>query len=285
MLGGSVIIAFATYRLVAGRPLSDRHLITWNLVNWVAAVVVAAGFWIDGILGPYKNLYCCVREDAYHTWAVASTLFFIFAAGLLSSYYYAHAYKKLMYLEKVMTTPQNVAHTKASRIVIKRGTLLVILIYFFWSLIIVAGFIIGAGGTVPASLDMFGAFLVKCMPLFDSLFLQNMIKKVIRKDSQVNPERDSMIAKARDSNSLQHLHSPSSKKTVTETKGKFSRRSVEASRGSTVPVPEQEAGGGKHDIETGRSYQGKITPPSPTAVAPLPVVLGDEASMGGMTPP
>jgi len=202
LLGGSIIISYTTWRLVAGHPISDRLLISWNIGNWVASGIVASGFWIDGIVGPYKNIYCCVRQDEYKVWSSTSTLVFIFGASIINCIFYRKAYHKLLYMEKNLANNTSAsAHTKASRIVVQRGTLLVFITNMWWSLIIVAGFITAVGGTVPALLDIFGAFLVKCMPLFDSYFFHGMLKKVVQKDAQVNPERDSRLAKAKDSNS------------------------------------------------------------------------------------
>ena len=203
LLGGSIIISYTTWRLVAGYPVSDRLLILWNLGNWIVAGIVASAFWIEGILGPYKNLYCCVRQDSYRVWASVSTLVFIFATSIICAIFYRKAYDKLVYMEKNLVANKSPAHTKASRIVVQRGTLLVVLTNLWWSLIIVAGIITAAGGVVPASLDMFGAWLVKCMPLFDSYFFYGMLKKVVHKDAKVNPERDSKLAKARNSNSAE----------------------------------------------------------------------------------
>jgi hypothetical protein len=42
-----------------------------------------------------------------------------------------------------------------------------------------------AGYAVPASLDMFGALLVKLCPIFDSVFIMRMLRKIIDKRAQV----------------------------------------------------------------------------------------------------
>jgi hypothetical protein len=54
-----------------------------------------------------------------------------------------------------------------------------------WSLIIVANIMTAAGYAVPASLDMFGVFLVKLCPIFDSVFIMRMLRKITDKRAQV----------------------------------------------------------------------------------------------------
>lgn len=54
LLFSVVVVSYATWRLVAGRPLRDMHLLLAIVGSWAAAVGVGSAFWGDGIVGPYK---------------------------------------------------------------------------------------------------------------------------------------------------------------------------------------------------------------------------------------
>ena len=45
--------------------MPDIQVIYWNIGSWVFAIVLAGIFLIGDLLGPYKGLYCCVKETNY----------------------------------------------------------------------------------------------------------------------------------------------------------------------------------------------------------------------------
>jgi hypothetical protein len=131
MLGASVAIAYSTYRLVIERALRDREILAMIMGTWVVSGLVGVAFVTDGIVGNFKDIYCCVAAKDYKAWAVGSTLAFIIGAATATAYLYLLAYRHLATIEMAKTA-QSIAVAKASYIVMRRGSMLVGLIYFWW---------------------------------------------------------------------------------------------------------------------------------------------------------
>jgi hypothetical protein len=184
MLGASVAVAYSTHRLVTQRALRDRELFRMIAGTWVVSGLVGVAFVEGGIVGNFKDIYCCVAAKDYKAWAVGSTLAFIIGAATATTCLYVLSFRHLATMELTNTT-QSIAVVKASYIVVRRGSMLVGLIYFWWSLIIIANIMTALGYAVPASLDMFGAILVKFCPIFDSVFIMRMLRKISDKRAQV----------------------------------------------------------------------------------------------------
>jgi len=84
-----------TCRLVLGDPVPDKHVVYWNVISWLFATALAAIFLGKGQLGPYKGLYCCVKETRYRGYAVAPILIVTFSAVLSMAYFYYQSYKSI----------------------------------------------------------------------------------------------------------------------------------------------------------------------------------------------
>lgn len=101
-------------RLVLGRPLSDKAVLAWNGLSWAFAVVLAGAFLIGDQLGPYKGLYCCVRETQYRAYAVAPIIIVTLTALFSMSYFYYLSYTHIKALEgkRTTTTTTGTSRTK-----------------------------------------------------------------------------------------------------------------------------------------------------------------------------
>lgn len=191
-------------------------------------------------------LFSCVRDDAYVAWAVASTEIFVFGSAALAAYFYGRAWRRLREVEADVMLSSTVT-TKASAIVLHRGVLLVSLLFFWWSLIIAVGFIRVAGYETAAVLDVAGALLVKCMPLFDGLFIWRMVAKVVARDVSPLIDRHAMAGKgSKGSKSSGRKNEPGSR-----------RGSGSRPPGQLPPVPEVdvESGGGQSTASAEKKQQ------------------------------
>lgn len=89
---GAVCVAYSTWRLVQGNPMPDKLVILWNIASWVFAIILSSIFAMGGLLGPYKGLYCCVRETEYRAYAVAPIVVVTFTAITFMSMFYYNSY-------------------------------------------------------------------------------------------------------------------------------------------------------------------------------------------------
>jgi uncharacterized membrane protein len=124
----------------------------------------------------WQNLYCCVRTDSYKQWAVALMLIFVFGSGLWAGVFYRMSLLRLRAMEEDVIIRTR-ATTRASSIVLHRGLMLVLMLFLWWSLVIVVGLMRANGGDDPVALDVLAAVLVKCMPLFDAVFIGRMVDR------------------------------------------------------------------------------------------------------------
>jgi hypothetical protein len=138
MLGASVAIAYSTYRLVTHHPLTDRQIALMIAGTWVVSGLVGVAFVGDGIVGNFKDIYCCVAAKDYKAWAVGSTLAFIIGAATATAYLYVLAFRHLAAMEGTGAI-QSTAIDKVSSIIMRRGCLFVGLIYFWWVPEVVVG--------------------------------------------------------------------------------------------------------------------------------------------------
>ena len=79
-------------RLILGNPMPDKMVVVWNVFSWTFATVLAGAFLVGKQLGPYKGLYCCVKETEYRAYAVAPIIVVTFTALLAMSYFYYQSY-------------------------------------------------------------------------------------------------------------------------------------------------------------------------------------------------
>jgi hypothetical protein len=91
-------------RLVQGNPMTDKQVLMWNAFSWTFALVLAAIFLVGDLLGPYKGLYCCVKETRYKAYAVAPIIIVTFTAVVMMALCYYQAYEIIKAAESKRTS-------------------------------------------------------------------------------------------------------------------------------------------------------------------------------------
>ena len=177
---GAIFIALTTWRMIVGVRTPDRIILLYVMASWAAGVVLASLFMIGDTLGPYKGLYCCIKEQKYRSYAVLPILLVTALAVFSMCYLYFRSYQRLKQLEERGTIVSN--RINASRTVMRRGMFLVSSFYGCWSVIIICGIITAVDGHVPTALDMVGAWMAKCMPIVDSMLLLRMLSRIERRN-------------------------------------------------------------------------------------------------------
>jgi len=72
--------------------MSDKQVMKWNVCSWIFATCLSAIFLAEDMLGPYKGLYCCVKESHYRAYAVAPILIVTGMSAGSMIYCYLHSY-------------------------------------------------------------------------------------------------------------------------------------------------------------------------------------------------
>ena len=69
---GTVCVSYTTWRLTCLKPVPDMVIWVWNVVSWVVGIILASLYMISDDLGPYKGLYCCIKEVLLSRWSSSS---------------------------------------------------------------------------------------------------------------------------------------------------------------------------------------------------------------------
>lgn len=98
MMGCLVAVAYASHQVVAQGQLcsSTRRVVVFgSALSWLAGLVVGGGYQATGMLGPYANLYCCVRDEGMTRAPILVTVVIFFVAAIAQFQYYCRIYIKL----------------------------------------------------------------------------------------------------------------------------------------------------------------------------------------------
>ena len=59
---GTVCVGYTTWRLTCLKPVPDMLIWGWNAASWTLGSILASLFMIKDDMGPYKGLYCCIKQ-------------------------------------------------------------------------------------------------------------------------------------------------------------------------------------------------------------------------------
>jgi len=102
-----------------------------NLGGWGVGGVLATIFLTNNLYGPYKQLYCVVKEDSYHLYATLPCFVVTFAAMDVMLYYYYHSYEHIIHNRKSVSSE--------AYVLVKRGFIQGCVFYILWSIVIIVG--------------------------------------------------------------------------------------------------------------------------------------------------
>ena len=167
--------------MVTGAPVPDKMVVIYNIASWTFGFLLAAVYFYGNLIGPYKGLYCCIRETRYRAYAVAPSFLVTITAVILMAHFYWQAY---IYIKKSEGKRSQAAGEgeKASTLILRRGVILVSCFYICWSVMLTNGFITSVGFQIHPGYDILAAWLAKLLPIADSILLMQMLRRILAKD-------------------------------------------------------------------------------------------------------
>lgn len=145
-----VCISYTVLRVLQGNPVPEKTVMSWGLAGWIIGFLLATIFSGNGLLGPYKNLYCLVDQGLYRGYGTAPVLITVFGCFSLMVNNYVLAFSIVREAERRYEAESDFAYAnKASRVVLRNGITVIGTFYISWFLIFLNAFITAAGGTVP----------------------------------------------------------------------------------------------------------------------------------------
>lgn len=172
----AAINAYAIYRTAQGRPLPEQRLFKAHAAAWACGTALAALFGYAGSYGPYKQLYCCLKEDAYEPYATGPCFLVTFSSIVAVLYFNWKAHEQLKVHTEV-ATPE-------VELLVKRGLVHGLSFYVLWSFVIGAGTVTALGGHVPVLVDMVAAWLVKVEAAVDAYLLMDTMEMLMHPGKQ-----------------------------------------------------------------------------------------------------
>jgi len=168
-------------RMVLGNPVPDKLVVLYNAASWAFGFCLAGIYFVGDLIGPYKGLYCCIKETRYRAYAVTPSFLVTISAVCLMAHFYWQAY---IYIKKSEGKRSQAAGEgeKASTLILRRGITLVSCFYICWAVMLTNGFITSVGGQVHPGYDILAAWTAKLLPIVDSVLLMQMLSRILEKD-------------------------------------------------------------------------------------------------------
>jgi len=92
IMGGSVVVAFATERMISSKSRAKtKHIMMGNAISWALGFMTSLKFLVDGSLGPYQKMYCCIKDEAFSDTAPFVTLLFLTGSMCAQIFFYKRA--------------------------------------------------------------------------------------------------------------------------------------------------------------------------------------------------
>lgn len=128
--------------MAKGTPVSDSTLWKGYALAWITGLSLGGLFIIHDGYGPYKGLYCCVKESHYHPMATVPCFIVTFSSIFAVLYYYYQATSTLAQQKKRAAAAEGSTASDVDpqvEVIVKRGLIHGLSFYVLWSLIITAG--------------------------------------------------------------------------------------------------------------------------------------------------
>jgi len=205
--GSSLTIASVMYQIVRFGPKHVwRTILIGNAASWL--IGFAIGFWYlkSNSLGPFRDLYCCISQEAYNGPRVILVFGFFLVSILAQLFLYTSAFFEISRCENkaksciqplprshLLVRPSSAPEGKRSesvkavsgtesapstaRIFMKKGMLLVSIFYVCWFWISVDALLVFRGIVPSLTSSIIGALLAKSNAIIHCLIIHRHIRK------------------------------------------------------------------------------------------------------------
>lgn len=176
---GHLFVSYCTYQMTLGKNVSDRKILIYNVCFWLFGIGYGLLLNSYDVLGNFEGLYCCILRDKLSHALVNFIVYICIFLFLKTTYYYILAYKVV----KVRRNFNGIQHT-IKKVILKRGMMFFISFIFCWSLMIYKLICIPFNNSKELNLflEMLSAWLVKCMPILNSMILLKLFHIIEEKE-------------------------------------------------------------------------------------------------------
>jgi len=180
--GSSTTISYLTYLAVkTGKKPPTGHAIYGNLLSWILGVAIACVYLTGNVLGPYRELYCCVKQDKYQGKLVGEMFMVCGVAASGQIFFYTSSYFEALKHNRA----GNTSRTRTSDIIMRRGLEIVSSYWMSYLLIIIEGVIIFLTNNPPIWLTIIAAWLPKLEPLWHCLLIYRILKRILKHKAKI----------------------------------------------------------------------------------------------------
>jgi len=183
--GSTTTVAYLTYVSVKTGKKPDRIVVIYgNIFSWLLGVGIGCVYLTGNVLGPYRGIYCCVKQQSFRGLLVAE-MFLIFGfTALFQLYFYISAYL----LAKTHQRQGNTSRTRTSSIIMRRGLEMVSIFYLSYTLINADAVAVFSLNDPPVWLSIIAAWIVKLEPFWHCLLIHRLLKRLQKNKAKIHPQ-------------------------------------------------------------------------------------------------
>jgi len=163
------------------RPATGKAMIG-NVASWLAGFVFSFIYLFGDVFGPYRGIYCCVKEQDFKG-ALVGEMFIVFG--------FSAAFEGLFYIRSVMESRKlsqgNTHANQTSFIIMQRGLEMILIFYVSYVLVAVDSVIIFSRLESSIWLSMVAAWMVKLEPFWHCVLLHRILKRMRKNRARVMP--------------------------------------------------------------------------------------------------
>eukprot|EP00640_Fibrocapsa_japonica_P002811 CAMPEP_0113942464 /NCGR_PEP_ID=MMETSP1339-20121228/8176_1 /TAXON_ID=94617 /ORGANISM="Fibrocapsa japonica" /LENGTH=272 /DNA_ID=CAMNT_0000946955 /DNA_START=132 /DNA_END=947 /DNA_ORIENTATION=+ /assembly_acc=CAM_ASM_000762 len=183
IMGGAITVAYASFKLIQNKEPGTKAILMVNAGFALVGLIFATIYAADDALGPYEDLYCCLKTEKYNGYLPVLAFCWFGMSILAQTIIYIRAYRLIeeaAQMKKQQTAGENsdgeVKIVRRSRILIlKWGVEILAWFYVCWVVMGLTGLISAAGSSPPMWMNILAALAAKSFPsVHCALLLRNL---------------------------------------------------------------------------------------------------------------
>jgi len=179
--GSTCTISYLTYMMFCkrGKRGDFKTVFIGNACSWILGLVISIIYLIGGKFGPFRGLYCCVKEELYDGIIVAEVFLVFGIAVAVQVFMYSSCCLEALNIGEL----QNTSAAKTSIAIMKRGLEMIGVFYLSYVLIVVDSIAIFSKKEPNILLGMFAAWMPKLELSLHCILLHQSIKRIQKKSN------------------------------------------------------------------------------------------------------
>jgi len=182
--GSASTISYVTYLFVkSGEMPPIEKVLGGNLLSWLAGLAIAFIYLFGRVLGPYRGLYCCVKQEYYKGILVAEMFLVLGVSASFQAFFYSSAF-----LECRKHPQVDISARKTSLVIVKGGLGMILIFYISYFLIAADAVAVFSSAHTSIWLSGIAACMVKLEPFWHCLLLHHILCQMRKHRTRVCPD-------------------------------------------------------------------------------------------------